>query len=133
MDQKELPVLPKGEYLIREVVNFIFGKQPFNKLAKVVFVRFASCSSSVHSPIVIGAQSHLDLNSRRMQGFTQISLQYWGDILYSLYDTGQARYETRWFTPGGLSALNLLPQFFHAFVKKQNKAKQKASWFLAAA
>lgn len=38
MVQKELPVPPKGVYLIREAVNFISGKQPFNKLAKVVFV-----------------------------------------------------------------------------------------------
>lgn len=38
MDQKELSVSPKGEYLIREVVNFIFGKQPFNKLTKAVLV-----------------------------------------------------------------------------------------------
>lgn len=38
MDQKELPVELKGEYLIRELVNFIFGKNPFNRLAKVVLV-----------------------------------------------------------------------------------------------
>lgn len=38
MDQKELPVQLKGDYFIREVVNFIFGKNSFNKLAKVVLV-----------------------------------------------------------------------------------------------
>lgn len=38
MDQTELPVQSKGEYLIKEVINFIFGKNPFSKLAKVVLV-----------------------------------------------------------------------------------------------
>lgn len=38
MNQKELPVQSKGEYLIREVISFIFGKNPFSKLAKVVLV-----------------------------------------------------------------------------------------------
>lgn len=38
MNPRRLLVPPKGECLNREVVNFIFGKQQFNKLVKVVFV-----------------------------------------------------------------------------------------------
>lgn len=60
MDQKALPkqikVQIKGEYLIREVANFIFGKKPIQQARKgSAFQLFTKCSSLVHLFIVTRA------------------------------------------------------------------------------
>lgn len=49
---KELPVLPEDEYPSREVANFIFSKQPFNKLAKLVFVSCSPAAALQYIPLL---------------------------------------------------------------------------------
>lgn len=69
-----------------EVVNFIFGKQPFNKFGKVVFVSCLLAAALSYIHLLRQGLDTFKSEFTRMQGFTQISLEYWDDELHSLYN-----------------------------------------------